>query len=87
MRKSAGALEERKPQTIEERRAQLERIADKMLMRIEAGQCTASEREKLIRSYEAIDRILSRHNADIGAEDDPLLQVLKRWDNAAKETA
>ena len=55
---------ERKPQTAEQRHAQLCRIADALLMRIEHGDMKPAERTQLIRSYEAIDRILQMHGGN-----------------------
>ena len=63
-------------QTREERQAQLERIADKLLNRIESGQCSASEREKLVRSYDAIDRALQRYYATTGKDSEPQVIII-----------
>lgn len=54
-------MERKRTQDRFQRHEQLERIADKLLNRIESGQCNAAERERLIRSYEDIDRILQSH--------------------------
>lgn len=76
--KRATAPEERDPQTLEERQAQLERIADKILSRIESGQCNAAERERLVRSYDAIDRIIQRHY--FSETDDTITVLFGRYD-------
>lgn len=55
--------QETAPQTAEERHAQLVRIADRILNRIQYGACSPSERTQLLREYDLIDRILQRHNA------------------------
>lgn len=63
------------PQTAEERAAQLKRIADLILYRIERGACLPSERTQLLRQYDLIDRMLQRHNAG-GDVESPLLTAL-----------
>lgn len=49
---------ERRPQSLKQRRAQLLRIADALLYRIEHGQLNASERAQAIKSYGDIERTL-----------------------------
>ena len=50
---------ERRPQTLKERRAQLLRVADNLLYRMEFGEINSAERAQLIRSYEDIERTLA----------------------------
>lgn len=70
--------------TRQEREAQLERIAEKLLRSIESGQYSASDRAKLIKGYAIIDRLLQGYQAGIDPTDDPLLKALNRWDEAAE---
>ncbi len=84
------------PEAPEEMRAALDRmydklltLAEKLLDSIERGHYSPAEREKLIRNYDSIDRILQRHylrrRAERAEDDDTLLEVLRRWDEAAQE--
>lgn len=54
----------------EERYSQLLTIADKLLYQIHYGQCTSSERSRLIKQYDAVDRILQRHKTSAEAQPD-----------------
>ena len=53
------APEPRRSQNIKERHAQLLRVADNLLYRMEHGQIDSAERAQLIRSYEDIERTLA----------------------------
>jgi len=54
----------------EERYTQLLTIADALLHQIHYGQLTASERSRLIKQYDEVDRILQRHKTGSEAAPD-----------------
>lgn len=73
----------RQPDTVltpEERNRQLSQMADRILYRMQYGQCTEKERTELIKQYDLLDRILQRRG---GADTDmnaPIYQLLERID-------
>lgn len=70
--KQRAIPEEYKPLSEEERRSRLLMIRDKLLTQIESGKISSSERINLIKSYDAIDRIIERRG---DPEEDTLQKV------------
>ena len=70
------APEPRRPQNIKERHAQLLRVADNLLYRMEFGKINSDERAQLIRSYEDVERTLAGMEKRIH---DLEVACLSRW--------